>query len=106
MTALFSAASFLLKHWKLVLAVVLLLGCFVEGYHLRAKQDALAQAQAEANTLKARLATITLQQALDAKRARQDRATLETLQRITRETPPNTGPCLDRAATGRVQRVK
>jgi hypothetical protein len=106
MTALLNIGLFLLKHWKTVAAIGLLLGVFYQGYHLANKTHELRAARAEAQTLKARLATVTLTQALDAKRATADRLTLNTLERIANETPPNSGACLDRAATRRVQSVK
>lgn len=106
MTLLFTLLNLLRTYWKPVLALVVLGGVFTEGFHFANKIHQLGLAQAEVATLKGRLATITLQQALDAKRAADDRNTLNTLERIARETPPNSGPCLDRAAVGRVRRIK
>jgi hypothetical protein len=47
-----NVAAFLLKHWKTIAAVVFLLGAGVEGYMLRAKEDARAALEGEAKTLK------------------------------------------------------
>lgn len=97
--------AFALKHWKSIALVVLLVGAGVEGYRLRAKQDALAQAQAQVRTLQTRLGTVLLQQKNDAARAATDKQMLEKLKQAIGETPYNPAACLDRAAVGRVRSI-
>jgi hypothetical protein len=102
----FSSLGFIFKHWQLVLAFAAIGGMGIEGFHLARAWDEKAALVAEAETMKHRLATITLLQASDAKRADADAAALSTLKDTANDTPKNTGACLDRAAVGRLRAVK
>ena len=99
------AFTFVMRHWKLVLALGAIGGMGLEGFHLARAWDEKAAIVAEAETLKKRLATITLLQATDAARAKADQDELEKLRDTARETPTNAGACLDRDAARRLRAI-
>jgi hypothetical protein len=102
----FEAFAFLVRHWKLVLAFAALSGTGVEGYHLARAWDEKAAAVAKAEELKHDLATVTLVQASDAKRAQADQAELSKLKEKANATPKNDAAGLDRAAVGRLRSIR
>ena len=99
------AFSFITKHWKLVLALGAIGGMGIEGFHLARAWDEKAALTEQAETLKKRLATITLLQATDAERAKADQDELEKLRDAARETPSNPAACLPRDAVGRLRAI-
>lgn len=108
-TAALGYVSFILRNWKLALAAVLLvmlgLGyqkANMDGYKRKVNEDA----QAQLTTLKHRLATLSLLNASDTKRAQADQATISELKRLARETPKNDGACLGIDAARRVRAIK
>jgi hypothetical protein len=108
MTLLFfaQAFSFVMKHWKLVLALGAIGGMGIEGFHLARAWDEQAALTAQAETLKKHLATITLLQATDAARAKADQDELEKLRDAASATPQNTASCLPRDAVSRLRAIR
>lgn len=101
-------AAWLTKNfWYVLGAVVLVIAGLayqssnIDGYKRKAAEDAQAQVLA----LSKRLLAANMSAALDAQRATADAYLNSRLDTLSRETPPNTGPCLDLAATRRVRAI-
>jgi len=71
------------------------------GYQRKAAEDAAYQV----DILQKRLATTQLTLAMDAERASKDKAYIDQLETLARETPKNDGVCLDAASAGRVRAI-
>ncbi|MBR1173905.1 hypothetical protein JQ617_08065 [Bradyrhizobium sp. KB893862 SZCCT0404] len=99
------ALEWALKNWKVVAmaAFVLTASGFLwkAGYQYRAARDAAAQVKVLQGRLDAE------QRATSAYRSQflKDHAELSELKRRASETPPNSGPCLDRDASRRVRSI-
>jgi len=110
MTAVIAIAleflAFIVKHWKLALAVGALSGMGIEGFHLARAWDEKAALSAQADELKHNLATTKLLQASDAQRAKADADQLEKLKEEASDTPKNDAAGLDRAAVGRLRAIR
>lgn len=105
MTILLELIPFILKHWRIGLAVLALLGAGIaleranmHGYQRRLNEE---KAQ-EIRLLQDRIATMSLVSSLDNMRALSDAKLNNQLENLASDTPKNDGPCLNASATHRV----
>lgn len=108
LTVALGAFAWFTKNWKAAGAAVCIVmaGLFYQsadlgGYKRRVDEE---KAQ-EIALLHDRLATMSLITSLDAQRVLADAQSNYKLERLSLETPANAGPCLDRAAAGRVRSI-
>jgi len=108
LTVVLGACSWFLKNWKFAAAAIVLVvfglayqSSNMDGYKRKVAEDA----QAQVNDLKKRLLTVSMITAADAQRATADAYLNSKLDALSRETPFNSGPCLDIDAARRVRAI-
>lgn len=102
------AFAWFAKNWKAALAAVVLVvaGLAYQSADLGGYKRALDEAKAqEIATLQKRLLTVSIIAKNDTERASADAFLTNKLKELSSVTPPNTSPCLDAAAAGRVSRA-
>lgn len=80
--------------------------CGLLGVRVTAERYDANQAKARAAKLEQRLATVVKVNADDAAQALKDAAELQRLREQASQTPPNSGPCLDKDAAKRIGGIK
>lgn len=103
------AAAFFLKNWKIAVVAVVLVaaglsfqGAVQHGINLEIAKQVAAQTK----VYKDRLETFQTIAAADALRATADKQVIDTLERLSSETPANNRVCFDAATTRRVHAVR
>lgn len=103
------AVAWFAKNWKVAVAAVMALGAGFAYMHIdkAAYQRRVAEeAAAQVKVLQGRLDTIAaINQAYTA-RYSEDQKQISKLEKEASETPPNSGPCLDRDAARRVRSIR
>lgn len=102
------AFAWFAKNWKAAVAAVVLVmaGLFYQSADIGGYKRALDERKAEQiRMLNDRIATLSLINAADTQRVLSDAKLNNQLEDLSRDTPPNTGACLDRAAAGRVRSI-
>lgn len=104
-----TAASWLLSNWKIVLAALAALAVAItlfvverHGYQRRVQQEAAETVK----VLQGRIETMQEVAKRDALRNALSNKRIRELESKARETPPNSGDCLDRDAARRVQSIR
>lgn len=91
---------------KLVSLLSVGLICFLLGVRFADERETAKQLQAKNNLLTQRLQAANDVAAMDAKRAQDDADKIALLEKLANETPPNSAPCFDNDAAGRLRSIR